>query len=81
MPVWTDPRTMTESKELRHVYLRSMARGERSSLSVLAEWVPRGARVLDVGTGSGALGAFLTSERGCVVDGITISSPSGFKMR
>ncbi len=56
-----------------HVYRRSIAAEERSSLSVLASLVPAGARVLDLGTGSGALGRLL-QERGCQVDGVTISS-------
>lgn len=65
---------MTESSGQRHVYLRQMAQGERTSLSVLAGMVAAGARVLDLGTGSGALGTFLSEQRGCTVDGLTISA-------
>jgi GT2 family glycosyltransferase/2-polyprenyl-3-methyl-5-hydroxy-6-metoxy-1,4-benzoquinol methylase/glycosyltransferase involved in cell wall biosynthesis len=64
---------MTETNGQRHIYLRQMAQGERTSLSVLAEMVAPGSRVLDIGTGSGALGAWLATERGCVVDGLTIN--------
>ncbi|HNT38930.1 MAG TPA: methyltransferase domain-containing protein [Rubrivivax sp.] len=56
-----------------HVYRRTVDEQERSSLSVLAAMVPAGARVLDLGTGSGALGRLL-QQRGCRVDGLTISS-------
>ncbi|MCZ2441631.1 MAG: methyltransferase domain-containing protein [Burkholderiales bacterium] len=56
-----------------HVYRRTLAPHERSSLSVLASLVPDGSRVLDLGTGSGALGRWL-QQRGCQVDGVTVSS-------
>jgi len=50
-----------------------MVQGERTSLSLLASFVTPGATVLDLGTGSGALGAFLREHRGCTVDGVTIN--------
>ena len=56
-----------------HVYLRSITPGERTSLSVLAGLVEEGAKVLDLGCGSGALGQHLSSTRGCTVDGVTLS--------
>ncbi|MCM2253226.1 MAG: methyltransferase domain-containing protein, partial [Ramlibacter sp.] len=62
---------MTEAGRDPHVYLRSMARGERSSLSVLAGLVTAGSRVLDLGTGGGALGKHLREHAGCTVDGLT----------
>jgi O-antigen biosynthesis protein len=62
---------MTQSGGDLHVYLRSMARGERSSLSVLAGFVTPGSRVLDLGTGSGALGQHLRKQSDCTVDGVT----------
>lgn len=65
---------MTESSRPRHVYLRQIDQGERTSLSLLAGLVPAGATVLDLGTGSGALGAHLSAHGGCVVDGVTISA-------
>lgn len=64
---------MTFASGDRHVYLRAIAQGERTSLSVLASMVTPGARVLDLGTGSGALGQFLRDSAGCTVDGITIN--------
>ena len=41
------------------------------SLSLLARQIPAGSRVLDLGLGSGALGAYLV-DRGCVVDGLDL---------
>ena len=64
---------MTDANRDLHVYLRSIARGERTSLSVLAGLVTPGSRVLDVGTGSGALGKHLRENAGCIVDGVTIN--------
>ena len=55
-----------------HAYIRAIEPGrEDDSLSRIADLVPAGARVLDVGTGSGALGAYLSTQKSCVVDGIT----------
>lgn len=56
-----------------HVYRREIDLAARSSLSVLARLVPAGSRVLDLGTGSGALGRALR-EQGCSVDGVTLGS-------
>lgn len=56
-----------------HVYQRHLDPQERSSLSVLAGKIAAGSRVLDLGCGSGALGAFLHHKRGCTVDGVTLS--------
>jgi O-antigen biosynthesis protein len=64
---------MTQGKGDLHVYLRSMAQGERTSLSVLAGMVTPGSRVLDLGTGSGALGEHLRAHAACTVDGVTIN--------
>lgn len=64
---------MTSKIGDRHVYLRAIAQGERTSLSVLASMVTAGARVLDLGTGSGALGQHLREHAGCIVDGVTIN--------
>ncbi|MCU0764953.1 MAG: methyltransferase domain-containing protein, partial [Burkholderiaceae bacterium] len=55
------------------VYDRGIDAGRRDSLAVLLELVPHGAEVLDVGIGGGALGEYLSSVRGCRVDGATIS--------
>ncbi|MFC5500521.1 methyltransferase domain-containing protein [Caenimonas terrae] len=64
---------MTDASKDLHVYLRAIAQGERSSLSVLAGMVAAGSRVLDLGTGSGALGEHLRAHAGCTVDGLTIN--------
>ena len=62
---------MTFSSGPSHTYLRSIDTDRRTSLSAIAERVPAGSTVLDVGTGSGALGEFLSAEPGCIVDGLT----------
>ena len=41
-------------------------------LRVLAEWVPRGSRVLDLGCGDGALLELLQNERGCTGYGVEL---------
>lgn len=56
-----------------HVYWRRMADDERSSLSVLGSMVPEGARVLDLGIGSGALGRQVRQGLRCELDGVTIN--------
>ena len=64
---------MTQTIDDLHVYLRTIQAGERTSLSVLADLVPQGARVLDLGCGSGALGEYLALTRSTVSDGVTLS--------
>lgn len=56
-----------------HVYARELPPHERSSLTVLAGLVRAGARVLDLGCGSGALGHHLSEHRNCQVDGVTFN--------
>ena len=57
-----------------HVYQREIDTAERSSLSVLAARIPTGARVLDLGCGSGAVGRHLAARGGAgPIDGLTIS--------
>ncbi len=43
-------------------------------MSALADRIKVGARVLDLGTGSGALGKFLTYFKGCTVDGVNYNA-------
>ncbi|MDH5857519.1 methyltransferase domain-containing protein [Lampropedia aestuarii] len=64
---------MTLSKDEMHVYLRHIDEGERTSLSTLVGKIGPGARVLDVGCGSGALGQYLSVQKQCVVDGVTFN--------
>lgn len=54
-----------------HVYVRDVKGEQDDSLAKIAALVPRGSTVLDVGTGSGALGQHLSSNNDCIVDGIT----------
>ena len=54
-----------------HVYLREVQPTLDDSLSKIAALIPPGSTVLDVGTGSGALGRQLAKDAGFVVDGIT----------
>ena len=59
-----------------HVYDREIAADERTSLSVLTARIPPGARVLDLGCGSGAIGRFLAARDGEAsgpIDGLTLS--------
>ena len=57
---------------MKHVYLREIRPAANDSLSLIAGQIGRGSRALDVGTGSGALGRFL-SANSCTIDGITYS--------
>jgi O-antigen biosynthesis protein len=60
-------------------YVRRVSPEGEDSLSRIARRIAPGSVVLDVGTGPGALGQYLTSERGCTVDGIE-SDPSQLQM-
>jgi len=53
----------------RH-YERVVTSRESDSLYVLAQWIPSGSTVLDVGCASGALGAYLTRIGDCRIDGL-----------
>ena len=46
---------------------------ERKDLELIAELVPRGARVLDLGCGSGELLAYLIEHRGCSGYGVELA--------
>lgn len=72
---------MTQRPDFPHVYERDIRDDERTSLSVLAGLTPRGATVLDLGTGSGALGRHLTDRLGCVVDGVTFNAAEAAQAR
>lgn len=57
---------------MKHVYLREIDITANDSLATIARCIPENCQVLDVGTGSGALGRYL-KPRNCRVDGITYS--------
>lgn len=57
---------------MKHVYLREIDPAANDSLARIVQSIPPASRVLDVGTGSGALGRYLKNMR-CHVDGITYS--------
>ena len=68
---------MVDPTPALHVYDRDIQGSERSSLSVLASHLPSGARVLDLGCGSGAIGRFLAARDGASagpIDGLTLSA-------
>ena len=56
---------------LSHVYQREVDADGSDSLSKIVARIRHGSSVLDVGTGSGALGRYLQETCGCVVDGVT----------
>ena len=56
-----------------HVYARELSQDDRSSLTVLGGMISSGARVLDLGCGSGSLGRHLVERHGCRVDGVTFN--------
>jgi GT2 family glycosyltransferase/2-polyprenyl-3-methyl-5-hydroxy-6-metoxy-1,4-benzoquinol methylase len=60
--------------DTRALYEGEIVQGRRNSLAALFDLVPHGIDVLDVGIGSGALGRRLAADRGCRVDGATVSS-------
>ena len=64
---------MTSNDVPLHVYRREISSTEQTSLSVIAGLIPPGCSVLDLGTGSGALGQHLREHRACVVDGVTLN--------
>ena len=68
---------MVDSSPALHIYAREIDSSERTSLSVLTGHIRPGARVLDLGCGSGAIGRFLAQRDGAdavAIDGLTISA-------
>lgn len=57
----------------QHLYIRTLAKDDNSSLASIARRIRQGSRVLDIGCGSGSLGKYLSSQLACHVDGITYS--------
>ena len=62
------------SNTATHVYQRDVQTRANDSLSRILALIPSASVVLDVGTGSGALGRHLTRQGGFVVDGITYNT-------
>ena len=59
---------------LTHVYQREIHTQGNDSLSKIVALIPPGSSVLDVGTGSGALGRYLQAAGGYTVDGLTYNA-------
>ncbi len=57
-----------------HIYQRKINLDGSDSLSRIALAIPANSEVLDVGTGTGALGEFLTRQRNCLLDGINYNA-------
>ena len=55
---------------VKHIYCREIDPDASDSLAKLVRMIPPGSTVLDVGTGTGALGKYLSSSASCVVDGV-----------
>ncbi|MEJ8322438.1 glycosyltransferase [Kosakonia sacchari] len=53
-----------------HKYSREQLGNSEDSLFVVSSFIENGSVVLDVGCYEGALGKYLISEKGCIVDGI-----------
>lgn len=64
-----------------HIYQRSIQPDANDSLSIIAGLVPGDREVLDVGTGSGALGCYLSERKGCRVDGLTYNAEEAERAR
>lgn len=69
-----DERMNLYDAETRDLYEREIRTDRRSSLSILLDLIADGSEVLDVGIGAGDLGRLLSRERGCRVDGSTLSA-------
>lgn len=65
---------MSSHAEPHHVYARDIQPNEHSSLNLLTDLIEAGARVLDLGCGTGALGRWLARRSGgVIIDGVTFN--------
>lgn len=64
---------MSLQNATQHVYRREISADQRTSLSVLAGLIEPASLVLDLGCGSGALGAYLSQQNRCRLDGLTFN--------
>lgn len=61
--------------DVQHIYDRVIpSGGGEDSLSLISNLIRPDTLVLDLGTGSGALGRHLSTTRGCTLDGVTYNS-------
>lgn len=65
---------------MKHIYHREIDPTANDSLARIVQSIPSACRVLDVGTGDGALGRYLCGA-GCHVDGITYSEDEAMLAR
>ena len=56
-----------------HVYQRTVVGDRQDSLSVIAKLIEPGQTLLDLGMGSGGLGAYLSQHQAVVSDGVTLN--------
>lgn len=56
-----------------HIYHRHLDPDSDDSLAQLARWIAPGSTVLDLGSGPGVLGRYLSEQRHCKVDGIEVN--------
>lgn len=57
-----------------HIYQRKINMDGTDSLSRIALTIPANSELLDVGTGTGALGEFLAGQRNCLLDGVNYNT-------
>ena len=63
-----------EASDSRGRYAREISPDGQDSLSKVARAIAPGSTVLDVGTGPGALGRYLSTAKGCTIDGIEMDA-------
>lgn len=56
-----------------HVYARRVLEAERTSLSVIADFIDAGQTVLDLGMGNGSLGHYIKTQKFITIDGLTLN--------
>lgn len=62
---------MTTDSEAGRVYGGQFQPNDHNNpRTIIARWVPQGARVLEVGPGDGVVGTWLTTHKGCSVVGV-----------
>ena len=59
-----------------NLYHRTFDLNKQDSLTLIVRWVRPGSMVLDIGSGPGVLGRYLTETLGCQVDGVEYNPTS-----